>query len=136
MNKGVPSSRDPRNLIQIVEEDRMQERNEVIGLFIVVVEVVIIVDEDDTGLQSHAIVACEGKEQRTISSNDTGRIEERLIFKVNAEEQKALRVEITAVEEHPINVKKDQPMGELKVDMPPLQSNITARWFQLRPLKG
>ena len=27
-------------------------------------------------------------------------------------------------------------MGELKVDMPVLQSNITPRWFQLRPLKG
>ena len=50
MNKGVPSSRDPRNLIQVVEENRMQARNEVIGLFVVVVEVFIIADENDAGL--------------------------------------------------------------------------------------
>ena len=59
MNKGVPSSRDPRTLIQIAEEGRINKKNEVIGLYIVVVEIFIIADEEDAGLQSHALVSCD-----------------------------------------------------------------------------
>ena len=55
---------------------------------------------------------------------------------MQAKEQQNLRVVITAIEEHPVKVERVQQMGELKVDMPVLQSNITPRWFQLRPLKG
>ena len=81
-------------------------------------------------------MSCDGQERRTSSSDGTGRIEEKIVFKVQAKEQQNLRVVITAIEEHPVKVERDQQMGELKVDMPVLQSNITPRWFQLRPLKG
>ena len=61
MNKGVPSSRDPRTMIQIAEEKRMKQRNEVIGLFIVVVDIIIVADENDAGIRAHALVDFNGE---------------------------------------------------------------------------
>ena len=135
MNKGVPSSRDPRTLIQIAEEGRIQKRNEVIGLFIVVVEVFIIADENDCGLQSHALVNCNDIEKRSLSGDTEGKINDKIIFKLEAGKLTNIRVALIAVEEHPVKVDRDQLMGELKVDMPCQSANIPPRWFQLRPTK-
>ena len=55
-----------------------------IGLYIVVVEILIIADEEDAGLKSHALVSCNDLNKRTISSNDIGKIEEKIIFKIQA----------------------------------------------------
>ena len=53
-------------------------------------------------------MCCDGQERRTSSSDGTGRIEEKVVFKVLAEEQQNLRVGITAIEEHPVKEGRDQ----------------------------